>query len=90
MTDHKAEAEILLADAARQLTGSEVESSRQMQALVHATLFAGDQQRIANLIALAAHEPGNREALWRGVISKPTGPDGLELTAEIRAGLGLS
>lgn len=40
-----------MADALAARTGSDVEVSRQMQALVHATLEMAEQQRIANLIA---------------------------------------
>lgn len=84
MTDHKTIAEILLNEATQQPTGSEVESSRQMQALVHATLFAGEQKRIANLIAATA-ENG---------ISTNTADWGFEnwhdLMRHVRTGLGLS
>lgn len=48
MDDHKMRAEQLLAEAVQSVTGSDVESSRQVQALVHATLFLAEQQRIAN------------------------------------------
>jgi len=85
VTDHKTSAEILLAEAAQQPTGSEVESSRQMQALVHATLFAGEQQRLANVIAAINEYNG---------ISTNTTDWGFEnwhaVMRYIRSGLGLS
>ena len=50
MSAHKVKAEELLMDALAARTGSDIESSRQVQALVHATLELAEQQRIANLL----------------------------------------
>ncbi len=51
MSDHKAQAEALVAS---ELAGGSFDQTRDYIALaqVHATLYAAEQQRIANLIAL--------------------------------------
>jgi len=53
---HRKAAEELLAEAVLSKTGSDVESSRQVQALVHATLEVAAQLRVANLIALGMYK----------------------------------
>ena len=55
MTDHKAEAELLVDGRAITVAGRErkVYADKVLEvALVHATLYLAEQQRIANLIAL--------------------------------------
>lgn len=84
MSDHKAKAEELLAEAVHAKTGSDIESSRQLQALVHATLEVAEQQRIANLIAFMDAEGGPYKD-----INNIEGARGLALE-QIREGLGLS
>lgn len=68
---------------------TDVIAAHTAHALVHATLALAEQQRIANLIALAAHEPGNTGAYFRSVLSVPGEHDTLSLRDEIREGLGL-
>lgn len=95
MNDHKAEAKICIDSSHRQrLDGlGPTEAIKaglyMLQAQVHATLYLAEQQRLANLIALAAHEPGKSEAYWRALLSNPVNEMALELKPEIREALGL-
>lgn len=87
--NHKAEAERLLDEAKNNQTGSIVENSRQMQALVHATLAVAEQQRIANLIALGSYQHADGSRPFQSFVAVPSGMYSMALDADIRDGLGL-
>ena len=56
MADHKVEAERLLGMATRKSFSDGDRDGWRMSAMVHATLYAAEQQRIANLIRLVESE----------------------------------
>lgn len=58
-------------------------------ALVEQTAALVEQQRIANLIAIAEHHPGDTAAYWRHLIAIPLDGEQLDLIPAIRKGLGL-
>lgn len=95
MTDHIGKAEVLLEEARLSKTGSDVEASRQLQALAHATIAAAEQQRIANRIALAGmtHANGSRVGAVGGmetaIFDYGENEFSVLLKPEIRDGLGL-
>lgn len=72
MADHKARAEELLAEALESRTGTEVEASRQNQAMVHAMLAVAEQLRVANVIA-ATGQFGSDPAGWPSEIREALG-----------------
>ncbi len=59
------------------------------EAQVYATLYLAEQQRVNNLILLAAHMPGEGGAYWRGIISHPVDGYALELNDDIKETLEL-
>lgn len=77
MSDDFAESGRLLEEAKNMQTGSPIENSRQLQALVHATRAVAEQQRIANVIAYRASLPDSAYDLVG------------RIDAQIREGMGL-
>lgn len=95
MTDYIAEAESAYVDAVHAKTGTDIENSRQLQALVAATIAVAKQQRIANRIALAnmTHADGSRIGSVGGmetaIFNYGERESSVVLKPEIRDGLGL-
>lgn len=84
--DHKAEAESIAA-AVGGVTWEEAPHVDVALAQVHATLYLAEQQRLANVIALADREPDASRAIW----SQTDGHfSSLFLRPEIAALLGLN
>lgn len=87
MTDHKAKSELLLEQIATRW--GQIDSML-AEAQVHATLALAEQQRIANVIALASLRVAPNDVLaLRHLVMEPKDEYGLQPTAAIREGLGL-
>lgn len=80
--DHKAEAEEIITHRASA-------NDPHGLALVHATLYLAEQQRLANLIALGQFHLHGELPPFRHFVMHPTGEWGVQPTEEIRKGLGL-
>lgn len=78
--DHKEEAEAMMLDG----DDSGKPTGIQMSALIHATLYLAEQQRIANLIALWTVDETIAESLTRN------GVNFAGVLEQIREGLGLA
>jgi hypothetical protein len=82
MTTHYAQAESIVGSVNWH---DETAVASLLEAVAHATLALAEQQRVANLAALALYQAADGSRPFQYLVTQPEGEDGVSLLPEIAA-----